>query len=82
MLPKPVVEICLTFRIISNQRAESNAVIKSIEQSIENRASLLTIRTDNKYTIDCMERDVSNWKSNGWKTSDNKPVSNKEDILD
>lgn len=39
----------------------------------------MTIYTDSKYTIDCMERDVNNCKSNGCKTADNKPVSNKED---
>ena len=39
----------------------------------------MTIYTDSKYTIDCIERDVNNCKSNGWKTADKKPVSSKED---
>ncbi len=62
--------------ITTNNRMELTAAIKSISY-FKNRSNL-EIFTDSKYLKDGIERWILNWKKNGWKTSNKKPVKNKD----
>ena len=62
--------------ITTNNRMELTAAIKSISH-FKNRSNL-EIFTDSKYLKDGIERWILNWKKNGWKTSNKKPVKNKD----
>ena len=37
-----------------------------------------SIITDSKYAIDCVTTWYVNWRKNGWKTANGKPVENKD----
>jgi ribonuclease HI len=65
----------------TNNRAEIMAALVAIEQATFYDASAVNVLTDSKFVIDCMEKYVKNWKTNGWKLSDGKPVKNKEDFI-
>lgn len=59
----------------TNQRAELTAILRALEtigvtQDVE-------IRTDSKYSIQCVTEWYVNWERNGWKTRDG-PVKNKD----
>ena len=62
--------------ITTNNRIELTAAIKSIAY-FKNRSNL-EIFTDSKYLKDGIERWILNWKKNGWKTTNKKPVKNKD----
>ena len=62
--------------ITTNNRMELTAAIKSIAY-FKNRSNL-ELFTDSKYLKDGIERWILNWKKNGWKTSNKKPVKNKD----
>jgi len=38
--------------------------------------SAVTLYTDSKYVMDGATKWIVNWKKNGWKTADKKPVKN------
>ncbi len=56
------------------------AAIIAICQAIIYNAKELTIYTDSKFMIDCMEKWINNWKKNNWKTANKQPVKNIEDL--
>tara|TARA_B100000214_G_C23803272_1_gene551393 strand:- start:327 stop:758 length:432 start_codon:yes stop_codon:yes gene_type:complete len=60
----------------TNNRMELTAAIEAIiyNLNIEN----LEIYTDSKYLKDGIEKWIINWKQNGWKTANKKPVKNKD----
>ena len=60
----------------TNNKMELTAAIKALEY-IELKSDLI-IYTDSKYVKDGIETWIKNWKKNGWKTSANKIVKNKE----
>lgn len=64
----------------TNQRAEIRAACKAIEQAKSQNINKLAIYTDSKFTINGITNWVENWKTNGWKTSTNKDVINREDF--
>ena len=60
----------------TNNRMELSAAINVLsyfEKSME-----LEIYTDSKYLKDGIESWINKWKLNGWKTSNKKPVKNKD----
>jgi ribonuclease HI len=67
----------------TNQRTELCAILTAIKY-IKDRLSLekyqLIIKTDSKYSIDCVTKWVNSWIKNGWLTKNGSPVSNKEYI--
>ncbi|KAG1148597.1 hypothetical protein G6F37_004448 [Rhizopus arrhizus] len=68
----------------TNQRAEATAVIHALEQS-QKDSELLEIRTDSQYVIKASTEWSKAWKINGWRSSNGKPVENRdlfEKILD
>ncbi|MCC6067646.1 ribonuclease HI [Ferrovum sp. PN-J185] len=58
----------------TNNRMELMAVIQAL-QALQ-RGCEVTIHTDSQYVKNGMTQWIFNWKKNGWKTADKKPVKN------
>lgn len=63
-------------RATTNNRMELMAAIKAFEAL--KSPSVVTIYTDSRYVMDGATKWMKNWKKNGWKTADKKPVKNEE----
>ena len=63
-------------RDTTNNRMELTAVIRALE-SLDAPAEV-DLHTDSQYVKQGIETWIHNWKRNGWKTSDKKPVKNAE----
>ena len=59
----------------TNNIMELTAVIKSLE--VLNRPCDIIITTDSQYVKNGITKWIYNWKKNGWKTANKKPVKNK-----
>lgn len=59
----------------TNNRMELTAVISALKYVKDKD---LEIYTDLKYTKDGIEKWISNWKKNGWKTANKQDVKNKD----
>ena len=64
----------------TNQRTELYAILTAIRYIKQNLGLnyQICIKTDSKYSIDCITKWVYGWIKNGWKTKNNTPVANKE----
>ena len=60
----------------TNNRMELMAVIRALEAL--KRPSSIRLHTDSRYVMDGASKWMKNWKANGWKTADKKPVKNEE----
>lgn len=60
----------------TNNRMELMAAIKAFEAL--KTPSVVTIHTDSRYVMDGATKWIKNWKRNGWKTADKKPVKNED----
>tara|TARA_B100000945_G_C20256174_1_gene536934 strand:+ start:46 stop:477 length:432 start_codon:yes stop_codon:yes gene_type:complete len=60
----------------TNNRMELIAAINSITYFKDRQK--LELYTDSKYLKDGIEKWIHNWKLNGWKTANKKPVKNKD----
>jgi ribonuclease HI len=60
----------------TNNRMELTAVIRALETL--KRPCKAAIYTDSQYVKNGIETWIHNWKRNGWKTADKKPVKNAE----
>jgi ribonuclease HI len=60
----------------TNNRMELMAAIKALEAL--KQPSEVTLTTDSRYVMDGITKWMANWKKNGWKTADKKPVKNEE----
>jgi len=58
----------------TNNRMEMMAVIQGL--AALKVPSAVTLYTDSKYVMDGATKWIVNWKKNGWKTADKKPVKN------
>lgn len=58
----------------TNNRMELTAVIRALE-ALKRRASV-QIHTDSQYVHKGISQWIHNWKRNGWRTADKKPVKN------
>ena len=58
----------------TNNRMELLAVINALNAL--RAASDVTVHTDSRYVMDGATQWLRRWKTNGWKTSDKKPVRN------
>ena len=58
----------------TNNRMEMMAVIQGL--AALTMPSAVTLYTDSKYVMDGATKWIVNWKKNGWKTADKKPVKN------
>jgi len=63
-------------RETTNNRMELTAAIRSLEALT--RPCRVELHTDSTYVRDGITRWVHRWRSNGWRTSDRKPVKNAE----
>jgi ribonuclease HI len=63
----------------TNNRMELRAVISALEEA-ERRApgEPVIVNTDSQYVKNGIGSWIASWKRNGWRTSDKKPVKNKE----
>jgi ribonuclease HI len=60
--------------LTTNNRMELTAVIRALEAL--KRRSEVAVFTDSQYVRQGIMQWIHNWKKNGWKTSDRKPVKN------
>ena len=60
----------------TNNIMELTAVIKALE-ALKNPCRII-LTTDSKYVKNGITEWIYNWKKNGWKTANKKPVKNKE----
>jgi ribonuclease HI len=58
----------------TNNRMELTAVIRALEAL--KRPSTVHVHTDSQYVQKGISEWIHNWKRNGWRTSDKKPVKN------
>jgi ribonuclease HI len=64
----------------TNQRAELAAILRALEIAPISRD--VQIRTDSRYSIDCVTVWYRNWERNNWQTSLKKPVLNRDLVRD
>jgi ribonuclease HI len=62
--------------LTTNNEMELTASIKGLEFFSE--SSKINLFTDSKYVMDGINSWILNWKKNGWKTANKKPVKNME----
>ncbi|NDF11676.1 MAG: ribonuclease HI [Proteobacteria bacterium] len=60
----------------TNNRMELMAAIMALEAL--KKTSTVHIYTDSSYVMDGLTKWLPNWKKNGWRTADKKPVKNAE----
>ncbi|MEI9885197.1 MAG: ribonuclease HI [Rhizomicrobium sp.] len=60
----------------TNNRMEMMAVIQGL--AALKAPSAVTLYTDSRYVLDGATKWIKNWKKNGWKTADKKPVKNED----
>jgi ribonuclease HI len=62
--------------VTTNNRMELTAVIRALE-ALKRRCHVRIV-TDSQYVRNGMTQWIHNWKRNGWRTADRKPVKNAE----
>ena len=67
-------ELCGGERATTNNRMEMMAAIQGL--AALKMPSAVTLYTDSRYVLDGATKWLKNWKKNGWKTADKKPVKN------
>ena len=67
-------ELCGGEAETTNNRMELTAAIRALEAM--DRSTELTIVTDSAYVKDGLTKWIHNWKRNGWKNAQKKPVKN------
>lgn len=61
----------------TNNEMELTAAIKALEK-LKQKPRPVRLYSDSQYLIKGMNEWRANWKANGWRTSDRKPVANRE----
>ena len=61
-------------RATTNNRMELMDAIRALE-ALKTRSKII-LHTDSRYVMDGITQWLARWKTNGWKTSDKKPVKN------
>ncbi|HZQ60480.1 MAG TPA: ribonuclease HI [Casimicrobiaceae bacterium] len=69
-------ELCGGEAHTTNNRMELTAVIRALEAL--KRPCSVDLYTDSQYVKQGIQQWIHGWKTNGWKTSDRKPVKNAE----
>ena len=60
----------------TNNRMELTAAIEALKAL--NKFTIITVYIDSVYVKDGLTKWMPKWKSNGWKTSNNKPIKNED----
>ena len=63
-------------KLTTNNKMELTATIESLK--FINKPNEIEIYTDSQYVKNGISLWIINWKNNGWKTANKKPVANKE----
>lgn len=74
---------CLSKKCQTNQSSELYAIqvaLETINQDPAFRNAIITVKTDSMYAINCVTKWVQKWRTNGWKTSNDTDVLNREII--
>ena len=73
----------------TNQRAEILAIILALEWAMDDYENLnnspyldVTIHSDSKYAVNCMNQWLARWSHNGWTTSVGGSVANRDILQD
>ncbi|XP_071856331.1 ribonuclease H1 [Bombus fervidus] len=66
----------------TNNNAEIQAVTVAARQARKAGIKNLKINTDSQFLINCIKCWIHGWKKNGWVTSNNKPVINKNELVE
>ena len=69
-------ELCGGELLTTNNRMELTAVIQGMRAL--SRPCEVTLHVDSSYVMNGVQRWISGWKRNGWRTADKKPVKNVE----
>lgn len=73
----PNVSEAFTIAPITNQRAELYAIYQTLLTVTEKcKFKKLLIYSDSLYSIKCVTLWINNWKCNGWKGANGKPIKN------
>ena len=67
---------------IGEKATNNRAELAAIRVAIETVKGRLVIKSDSRYSIDCMTKWVPGWRKKGWRTSKGKPVENRDLIED
>ena len=67
-------EISQGYRLTTNNRMELLAVIIALESL--NESCAVSLYSDSQYMKNGINQWIHNWKRNGWRTADKKPVKN------
>jgi len=59
----------------TNQRMELQAAIEVLK-ALKKPDRVITIYSDSKYVVDGISKWITDWKKNGWRNSQRKPVAN------
>lgn len=62
----------------TNNQMELKAVIVALRTCLQVKPDKIVINTDSQYVKNGITTWVHNWKKNGWRTANKKPVKNKE----
>jgi ribonuclease HI len=63
----------------TNNRMELRAVISALEEAERSMPGApVVVNTDSQYVKNGITTWIANWKRNGWRTADKKPVKNQE----
>ncbi|XP_012277948.1 ribonuclease H1 [Orussus abietinus] len=66
----------------TNNNAEIQAATYAARRAADAGIEKLRINTDSKFLIDCHDKWMPKWEQNGWKTSDNRSVINKNELVE
>ena len=67
-------ELSQGFKHTTNNRMELLATIEAL--AILNETCSVNLTTDSQYVKNGINQWIKNWRKNGWRTSDKKPVKN------
>ncbi len=62
----------------TNNQMELTAVIVALKSCLSVKPNKIIVNTDSQYVKNGITSWITNWKKNGWKTANKKPVKNKE----
>ncbi|CAA7264476.1 unnamed protein product [Cyclocybe aegerita] len=71
--PRNIAERCPGVQ--TNNRAELIAILRVLETTLVSKRPLL-IKTDSKYSIDCLQHWIDGWVANDWRDARGHPVKN------
>ncbi|MGD1822605.1 MAG: ribonuclease HI [Pleomorphochaeta sp.] len=62
----------------TNNQMELTAVIVALRTCLSTNPNKIILNTDSQYVKNGITKWIINWKKNGWRTANKKPVKNKE----